>query len=119
MEYYKIDENNIAVEGLFNLGEGDTVPEGYIAIPTGDTSYPIGSVWDGTSWSAPALTLEELKRKRGDLLAQSDWTQSTDSPLADSDKQDWATYRQALRELPSSFVSGQTTTFPTPPTTGS
>lgn len=37
---------------------------------------------------------------RNDLLAASDWTQMPDSPLADDAKTSWATYRTALRDLP-------------------
>ena len=54
---------------------------------------------------------EELRQKRDLRLAGSDWTQMTDSPLSNSKKAEWATYRQALRDLPNtlearaSFVS--------------
>ena len=34
------------------------------------------------------------------LLKESDWTQFGDSPLSDSKKTEWATYRQSLRDLP-------------------
>lgn len=40
------------------------------------------------------------KKLRNSLLTQSDWTQGADSPLSDSKKAEWATYRQALRDLP-------------------
>ena len=43
----------------------------------------------------------QIKRLARDvLLGQSDWTQFGDSPLSDSKKAEWATYRQALRDLP-------------------
>lgn len=54
---------------------------------------------------------EELRQKRDLRLAGSDWTQMADSPLSNSKKAEWATYRQALRDLPNtlearaSFVS--------------
>ena len=38
--------------------------------------------------------------QRDKLLLDSDWTQVTDSPLSDSDKAKWATYRQKLRDVP-------------------
>ena len=34
------------------------------------------------------------------LLKASDWTQNADSPLTDSKKAEWVTYRQALRDVP-------------------
>ena len=44
----------------------------------------------------------ELKHFRGvrnRKLANCDWTQANDSPLSDEKKKEWATYRQALRDL--------------------
>jgi hypothetical protein len=38
-----------------------------------------------------------LRSNRDQLLAASDWTQLPDAPV---DKAAWATYRQALRDLP-------------------
>ena len=38
---------------------------------------------------------------RGALLFDSDWTQVSDSPLSESKKTEWQTYRQALRDMPS------------------
>ena len=45
------------------------------------------------------LTLEN-RAKRNQLLADSDWTQMSDSALTDEVKTSWATYRTALRTLP-------------------
>ena len=42
-----------------------------------------------------------LRSLRNMHLKDSDWTQFVDSPLTDSKKAEWATYRQALRDLPS------------------
>ena len=52
---------------------------------------------------------ELIRQKRNDLLIASDWTQVNDSPLSDAKKAEWATYRQELRDLPSSHQS--TTNF--------
>jgi hypothetical protein len=53
--------------------------------------------------------LEILRLKRDALLTESDWTQVNDSPLSETKKTEWATYRQELRDLPSSHQS--TTNF--------
>ena len=45
---------------------------------------------------------QEIRRKRDARLQGSDWTQYPDSPLSDSKKTEWATYRQQLRDLPTS-----------------
>jgi hypothetical protein len=51
---------------------------------------------------------------RNALLAASDWTQANDSPLAAEKKVEWASYRTALRNLPSSS-DWPDVTFPTEP----
>jgi len=59
-----------------------------------------------------------IRIKRDDLLSKSDWTQTADSPLTDSKKAEWVTYRQALRDVPSNNSSAGTidaVTFPTVP----
>lgn len=44
--------------------------------------------------------LENSKRTvRNELLQASDWTQMPDSPLSNSKKAEWATYRQKLRDF--------------------
>ena len=46
---------------------------------------------------------DELIEKRNRRLFASDWTQLPDSPLSDVKKAEWATYRQALRDIPQKF----------------
>lgn len=52
----------------------------------------------------PDDTLILLRDRRDYLLSLCDWTQSADSPLSDSKKTEWATYRQQLRDLPSNYT---------------
>lgn len=47
--------------------------------------------------------LYELRMWRDRLLAESDWTQMPDSPLTDSQKTQWATYRQELRDMTDTY----------------
>ena len=49
------------------------------------------------------LLQPEVRFKRNAKLTRSDWTQFFDSPLTDSKKADWATYRQALRDIPDTY----------------
>lgn len=49
---------------------------------------------------------------RNKLLAESDWTQLPDAPV---DKQAWAEYRQALRDLPTQSGNSEEVVFPTRP----
>lgn len=59
-----------------------------------------------------------VRIERNNLLSKSDWTQMSDSPLSDSKKTEWATYRQSLRDLPttnSSASSYDDVIFPSKP----
>ena len=46
--------------------------------------------------------MEALRVDRNILLAACDWTQVVDSPLTSTKNTEWATYRQQLRDLPTS-----------------
>ena len=59
--------------------------------------------------------LKNFKSNRNLLLNSSDWTQVPDSPLTDAKKQEWATYRQQLRDLPSITTNFNNPPWPTPP----
>ncbi len=59
-----------------------------------------------------------VRLQRNTLLTESDWTQMPDSPLSSSVKTAWATYRQALRDLPttnSSVTEEADVVWPTEP----
>ena len=57
--------------------------------------------WDAieAEWEAGAndRAAAEIRAERGGKLAESDWTQVLDAPV---DQTAWATYRQALRDMP-------------------
>ena len=55
---------------------------------------------------------EQIKLWRDAQLRLSDWTQTLDAPV---DKAAWATYRQALRDLPAQGGSADDAEFPTAP----
>ena len=43
--------------------------------------------------------LENIRQQRNNRLTECDWTQLSDAPLSSEEKQEWAEYRQALRDL--------------------
>jgi len=57
------------------------------------------------------------RTQRNNLLASSDWTQASDSPLTDEVKASWVTYRTALRNLSnhSNWPSLEDSDWPTKP----
>ena len=74
-------------------------------------------------WTVRNKTAEELatqevedalnvRVERDELLTASDWTQVADSPV---DQAAWATYRQALRDIPAQDGFPNTVTWPVAP----
>lgn len=82
------------------LGQPEKLPDG-----TWETRWVVTQIPD----SEGAARVREQRNK---LLAESDWTQLADSPV---DKAVWATYRQALRDMPAQAGFPWTVTWPTKP----
>ena len=63
------------------------------------------------------IDIDELRELRNQKLSNSDWTQANDSPLSESDKTAWATYRQSLRDMTEGYTTTayENITFPTEP----
>ena len=74
-----------------------------------ETEFTEVKTWFGTDYIGARRHLRDI------LLRQSDWTQFTDSPLTDSKKNEWKTYRQSLRDLPATESDPENATFPTKP----
>lgn len=55
---------------------------------------------------------ENVRRSRNQMLLETDWTQLEDSPV---DKAAWATYRQALRDVPTQESFPWTVQWPEKP----
>ena len=68
-----------------------------------DAAWP--SVRDAQAW-------DEVRAERDRLLAACDWTQVADAPV---DAAVWATYRQALRDVPQDYATPDEVVWPTPP----
>ena len=67
---------------------------------------------------AHAVDFSYTRDQRNVYLRDSDWTQAADSPLSDEKVAEWATYRQALRDYPSTSSDGTIyglPEWPTPP----
>jgi hypothetical protein len=60
-------------------------------------------------------TAASVRADRDKRLTACDWTQLADSPLSDSDKTAWATYRQSLRDLPAADGFPHDVTWPDEP----
>ena len=79
----------------------------------------MGTVYYHGTPEQPATTTQRLRNTRNALLKDCDWCVAIDSPLSDSKKAEWITYRQALRDLPSSYTDSDNyadVVYPTEPT---
>ena len=111
-----IDEFNHP-EGTTVVGIGST----YFTGPSGSCSVHAG--WKYTTESGffnPNLPtnsdlFKTLRETRDVLLNQSDWTRMDDNQLSSDKKAEWATYRQALRDLPANTADPANPTYPTKP----
>jgi len=61
------------------------------------TKYSVADMNDEAKAAKDAEQAKSVRQTRDDKLKDSDWTQAADSPV---NKETWATYRQALRDLP-------------------
>ena len=71
-----------------------------------------------SSTTPTSFSADTLRGQRKDLLNNSDWTVMSDSPLSDSKKAEWVTYRQALRDITNGVSTEEqalAVTFPTEP----
>lgn len=59
--------------------------------------------------------IASVRSARNQALDDSDWTQFADSPLTDAKKAEWQTYRQQLRDLPTSNTNPFDIDFPAEP----
>ena len=63
--------------------------------------------WNGTEFTVRPYNTQELedqwnkvREQRNQILKESDWTQIGDYNLGLTNKEEWASYRQELRDLP-------------------
>lgn len=85
------------------------------------TGMVIGADADGfpvVQAAPPPPEGELLRRMRGERdrrLQASDFTQMTDAPLTAAQREEWRTYRQALRDLPENTTDLAAVVWPTAP----
>lgn len=58
---------------------------------------------------------DPVRAVRDRLLTLSDWTQAADAPLTDEQREAWAAYRQALRNLPQAYSGDGPIPWPVAP----
>jgi len=83
----------------------DTVVPGMIQQADGSFAAP----------PPPPPTWDEIREKRDQLLADTDWTQGNDTPLSPELVAAFAAYRQALRDLPQTYANPGDVVWPEKP----
>jgi len=62
------------------------------------------AIYNGTDWEWDAEAfMQDIRALRNSKLGASDWTQVPDAPLTDDEKSAWQSYRQELRDFPSTL----------------
>jgi len=109
----KIGEEDIDA----NLQDGESYIEGQSG--PNETHVVDGQLVDGYADRREQDAINQawidFREYRDILLSASDWTQSSDSPLTDAKKTEWATYRQALRDLPENIDDLSNPVWPSKP----
>jgi len=116
MKNHAIIKNGL-VSNISFADEEFAKSQGWVAC---DNHVSIGWSYANGVFTAPVVVVsdEELaqqtRNRRNTLLTESDWTQVADAPV---DKAAWATYRQALRDIPThaNFPNLTETDWPTKP----
>ena len=66
---------------------------------------------------ASDLDMGSVRPQRNTMLHDSDWTQLGDAALGDHTAEEWATHRQALRDLPQTYSRVSEVVWPNDPPT--
>tara|TARA_R100001509_G_scaffold92697_1_gene53582 strand:+ start:876 stop:1253 length:378 start_codon:yes stop_codon:yes gene_type:complete len=119
-----LNSTSNVVENICEVADINNIPsflaqEGQV-IAT-DHTGSIGDTWNGSSYDVPNNVDNKtdqqkwfyIRERRNKLLAETDWTQSRDVTLSNDSA--WKTYRQQLRDLPTSQSDPDDVVFPTKP----
>lgn len=108
------DDTQVPTAAIMLSGGVDTIPAVTHMEYTFPSEYSITQT-DITLDQALNPDWIRFREQRDRLLRECDWTQSTDSPLTAALKTSYATYRQALRDLPANTVDPNNPTWPVKP----
>ncbi|MDB4001210.1 phage tail assembly chaperone [Oceanospirillaceae bacterium] len=114
MDYLEIDDNGIAIGGIYQKMEGVDPSEYENWVEIKGKAQVGWSYTDGV-WSEVVknVTVDEIRVVRNTLLTESDWRDLPSYP--DSDQEAWRTYRQELRDITDGYVPVPEPVYPTKP----
>ena len=117
-----LNSTNNVVENVAEVDDINNVPSFLIGegqVLATDHTGSIGDTWNGSSYDAPVVTLTDaqkwnnIRNTRNELLAKTDFYALSDVTMTT----EMSTYRQQLRDLPTSTSNPDDVVFPTKPTT--
>jgi hypothetical protein len=122
MIVYKFRPSDRVYAGPIELPDGPTIPpyhtrtpppekDGHYAVMRNGWILVEGAVPDEPTPPEPDLS-PIVRAERDAKLKESDWTQLSDAPV---DKEAWAVYRQALRDVPQQEGFPHSVTWPEQP----
>lgn len=114
-EYLGRDYNPFEEVIIQNDGDGNYIAMWNVDGVEKPTDAQLDALESDANDSEADFKLGLLRTERDIKLAETDWTQAADSPLSDSDKTAWATYRQSLRDITDTATSLEDVTWPTKP----
>lgn len=125
MIYGYVDSNNILVFTTSNDGPqqiaGMTCVEVDFDIGEPPSPYSVFN-YQTKQWVDPRtdqqkydLACEQVISQRNQLLYESDWTQIPGNPLTTAQQQEWAVYRQQLRDITAQSGYPFNVVWPVPP----
>lgn len=65
--------------------------------------------------NAIEFSWDQLRYERNIRISNTDWVMLSDISMTTEKKEEWVTYRQALRDLPANTTDPENVTWPTPP----
>jgi len=98
LEWVEVADNNVKVGWMYDPTSNDVI----------DPLVALVNTPEGR-----AELMSRIRRDRNGRLAECDWRMTTDYP--GTDQAAWATYRQALRDLPANITDPANPTWPVKP----
>ncbi len=100
-----------STDQVIRLDDGANIPRGHrwwddyeAWLAAGNTPQPV-----------PDARAADARATRDGLIASCDWTQIADTPFTAAQRTAWATYRQALRDVPAQAGFPATINWPIKP----
>lgn len=119
-----LSQDDFDVLGIDPVFEGPQPSAGQFQTVYRDGVEQIGGKWytkySVADWDEAAIAVATenqwaaIRIQRNKLLADCDWTQLSDAPLSNVESQNWASYRQALRDI-TTQSNPFNIVWPTPP----